>query len=195
MTPGERIKMLRKALGWSLDKVAERSGGKLDRQRMMKIERGESKLTSVNQRAGLAAAFGAAPTHIDALIEGRITVETLLSLLRLGPQELGSAASPGAAATAPTPEGLGEAMGTAIQLRDLPLMRFPNLEICVEYHRRGGKQWLPGVLAAARAGHYTEHDLSSSYAWERALDELQVAMSRATVRSHAKTLEPKGPKS
>jgi transcriptional regulator with XRE-family HTH domain len=185
--PGDRFKRVRTLLGLKLDEVVARSGKRIDRSRLIKIEKGTAKLTTQMQRDGMAHGLGLPRSIVDALIEGSVSVEDALAQLQAPSIPVGSSASQVPAAT---PAERGEQMATAIQLRDLPLARFPNLEFCLEYHRRGGKTWPEWVVAAARAGQHGDQDLPSTYAWEKALDDFHALAGGIQAR---KTMTMKQP--
>jgi transcriptional regulator with XRE-family HTH domain len=191
---GERFRALRKALGLSTAEVAKRTGGLLDRRYVERIETGGYKLSSERQRKGLSIAYGLTRSEIDAFIENQITIDAAIAIAKGKTVEVpfrSSAAPQGAR----TPEELGERMATAIALRQSELAAFPNLEFCLEYHRRNGKAWDAPVVAAARAGQFGDFDMATTGAWEQALDRLQSVMRHAALDAsapaRAKTLKEK----
>lgn len=187
---GERFKALRKALGWSTAEVARRTGGLLDRRIVERIESGAYKLSSDKQRRGLSVAFGLSRGEIDALIDDELSVDSAIAIARNKSDTLPFPTSRASGKGARSTEALGEQMATAIALRQADLARFPNLEFCLEYHKRNGKVWDASVVAAARAGHFGEDDLPTTGAWESTLDRLQVVMRHATIEA-ANTPRPK----
>lgn len=192
MDTGERFRALRKALGLSTAEVAKRTKGLLDRRVVERIEAGEYKLSSERQRRGLSVAYGLSRGEIDAIIENQLSVDSAIAIAKGKTVEVPSSDS---ATLARTPEELGERMATAIALRQADLARFPNLEFCLEYHRRNGKTWDAPVIAAARAGQFGSNDLATTGAWDSALDRLQSVMRHAAIDASTPT-RPKalGPK-
>lgn len=180
---GERFRALRKALGLSTAEVAKRTKGLLDRRVVERIETGGYKLSSDRQRRGLSVAYGLTRAEIDALIENQISVESAIAIAKRKTLEVPSPDSSAPGAGARSPEELGERMATAIALRQADLAPYPNLEFCLEYHRRNGKTWDASVVAAARAGHFGPSDLATTGAWEGALDRLQAVLRHARLES------------
>jgi transcriptional regulator with XRE-family HTH domain len=192
---GERFKALRTALGLSTEEVSKRTRPEgqekplLDRRRVERVEKGQAKLTSINQREGLSRAYGLTRQQIDAFIRGSLDVATAIELARAKMAELPFPVS-SSNDPARITEDLGGDMGTALILRDTDKLRFPNLEVCLEYHRRNGKVWDRGVVWAAHGGHFGERDLPKPSDWEAALDRLQAVMRHVTVHG----TEPTHPK-
>ncbi len=73
----ERLRILRESLGWSQEKVADRSNGILDRTEVVKLEGGITKGKSYAARAGLAAAFGCSVEEISQYLDGESDLGTL----------------------------------------------------------------------------------------------------------------------
>jgi transcriptional regulator with XRE-family HTH domain len=183
---GERFRALRKALGLSTAEVARRTRGLLDRRVVERIETGGYKLSSERQRKGLSVAYGLSRAEIDALIENELSVDNAIAIAKGKTPEVPSPDSRAPGAGARSPEELGERMATAIALRQADLAPYPNLEFCLEYHRRNGKTWDASVVAAARAGYVGEQDLPTTGAWESTLDRLQAVMRHARIEAQAR---------
>ncbi len=79
MRPGDLVKRLREALDISQETTAARSGGKLTRDDLSKIEMGRNKATSDRVRAGLAEAAGVTRDEIADYLDERIPLEQLLA--------------------------------------------------------------------------------------------------------------------
>lgn len=190
VTGGEKIRAVRVALGISSAERAAKLSGVLDRREWEKIESGRLKFSSAKQQRGVASALGLSVSQVQALYEGELTVETALQLSTRKSQEVDSPVR------VPTPEEQGEKMAVAVSLRASELAAYPNLEICLLYHERSGRRWDPAVVAAARAGHFGEHDLPTPDAWAPALDRLQAVLRHAALtaaEARAKTVRKDRP--
>lgn len=77
-TVAHRVVAIRKEFRLTQEQVAERSGGKLRRIEVVKIEGGLNKATSDKIRAGLAAAFGLSREDLAAYLEGQATLADVL---------------------------------------------------------------------------------------------------------------------
>lgn len=71
---------LRKALGWTQEQVADRSGGALTRIVVNKIETGRNKASSAAVRDGLATAFGLERSAMFDYLDGAIGLEEAVAL-------------------------------------------------------------------------------------------------------------------
>lgn len=78
-TVGERVRALRKLLGWSQDKLGEQSG--LSRLDVVKIETDRNKLSSFAKRKALATGFGLSDEDLSALVDGTISPEAAFAKL------------------------------------------------------------------------------------------------------------------
>lgn len=83
---GKRVRELYKALGWTQESTADRSGELLTRTQFNRIVCGESQLGSAKQRDGLAVAFGLTEAQIKAFIEGRLSVDDAVRIIRAPPE-------------------------------------------------------------------------------------------------------------
>jgi transcriptional regulator with XRE-family HTH domain len=81
------VRALRQALKLSQDAVAERSGGRLKRVEVSRIETGGNRATSDRVRVGLASAFGLSRDEMADYLEGR--ADLVLTLDRIRRRKLG----------------------------------------------------------------------------------------------------------
>jgi len=78
--PADLIRELRAAVGLTQDGVAAKSGGKLQRVDVNKIEKGRNDCSSDRVRSGLATAFGLTREQVADYIEGRANLRDTLAL-------------------------------------------------------------------------------------------------------------------
>lgn len=81
MTRAERLKEIRKQLGWTQDALAERAPG-MDREWISKIERGKNKVSGGQIQASLAAAFGVSIPELLAALDGQTDVHAFAATVR-----------------------------------------------------------------------------------------------------------------
>jgi transcriptional regulator with XRE-family HTH domain len=173
---GDRLKALRKLRALSMDEVAARSRGALDRARIVKAEQGKYKVSTAAAREGFAYAFDLTPDEVGRVISGQLSPEDAAKIA-----EARAAEVPSPVNSAPlAPEQQGDRLAVLVRLEKLKDARFPYLEACLVYHESHGKRWPQAVVDAARGGHFGERDLDGP-TWERALDRLDAVMSHATL--------------
>ncbi len=76
------VRDLRKALGLTQDAVANRSGGKLKREYVVKVETGVNQATTDQMRAGFAAAFGVDRDSLAAYLDGEFDLDGIVKVAR-----------------------------------------------------------------------------------------------------------------
>ena len=86
--PKDRLRALRQALGLTQQDVADRSGGRLDRVEVNKVENGKVGLASFETRRVLADAFGIVLVDdLSDYVDGKLTIEEVKRIIeddRLG---------------------------------------------------------------------------------------------------------------
>ena len=75
--PKELIRALRKRLRLTQEQVAERSGGRIGRLDVVKLENGQNQGSSDRARAGMAEAFGVPQADLAAYLDGEIELDEL----------------------------------------------------------------------------------------------------------------------
>lgn len=179
---GRRIRKLREAYGWTQQGWAERSGGLVSREMANQIESGYSKFTGTQALAGFATAFGLTLDMAKDYRDGKVTLETVLSVARVQPDE---APSPDSSPRRPrTIEERGEDMGLAAQLSHGLVSRFPRLSACLAFYEN---KWSKATVAAAQAGLFGPDDSMSPQEWAQALDELEHCLSEVRSRHSGRT--------
>lgn len=86
-TPRDRVRALRKALGLSQEKLAAATDGILNRDDVVKLEKGQNQGTSARVRRGLAAALGVELRSLDQYMDGKIDLDELFARRAARPAE------------------------------------------------------------------------------------------------------------
>ncbi len=159
MSVSELVRDLRKALGLTQDAVANRSGGKLKREYVVKVETGMNQATTDQMRAGFAAAFGVDRDSMAAYLDGELDIAGILTVAR--------------GERAPAPRDRFE--------RDF--VRYPAREAAIAERSR---RWLPWTVASLRSiGSVVPKDMSAcdKQYWIACGDELDRIVRGETPRS------------
>ncbi len=158
MPVSDLVRDLRKALGMTQDAVANRSGGKLKREYVVKVETGMNQATTDQMRAGFAAAFGVDRDSMAAYLDGELDLAGILAVAR------------------------GERTAPPRDRFDRDFVRYPAREAAIAER---GSRWLPWTVESLRSiGSVVPKDMSGcdKRYWIASGDELDRIVRGETPR-------------
>jgi transcriptional regulator with XRE-family HTH domain len=84
MSPGEKVRTLRKALGLTQSQLAERSGGTVVQGEVAKVEGGRNKLSTLDLTVNLAGAFGLSLDQFRSYLSDEADLKATVARVKSG---------------------------------------------------------------------------------------------------------------